>query len=68
VKDLAAEMTGLNVQNKNLTEQINIENEHVDNNLAVRNMLTQRESYPKSPSSRRCEEIAKEIGNGREKT
>jgi DNA-damage-inducible protein D len=47
-KDLAAEMTGLNVQNKNLTGQTNIENEHVDNNLAVRNMLTQRGIVPEN--------------------
>lgn len=47
-KDLAAEMTGLNVQSKNLTGQISIENEHVDNNLAVRNMLTQRGIIPEN--------------------
>ena len=41
-KDLAAEMTGLNVQAKDLKGQKIIEKEHVDNNLAVRNMLTQR--------------------------
>lgn len=47
-KDLAAEMTGLNVQNKNLKGQTSIENEHVDNNLAVRNMLTQRGIVPEN--------------------
>ncbi|THV56630.1 DNA damage-inducible protein D [Chryseobacterium candidae] len=45
-KDLAAEMTGLNVQNKNLKGQVNIEEEHVDNNVAVRNMLTNRGIIP----------------------
>lgn len=45
-KDLAAEMTGLNVQNKNLKGQLNIEEEHIDNNVAVRNMLTNRGIIP----------------------
>jgi DNA-damage-inducible protein D len=47
-KDLAAEMTGLNVQNKDLKGQPKIEKEHVDNNLAVRNMLTQRGIVPEN--------------------
>ena len=47
-KDLAAEMTGLNVQTKNLKGQTGIEKEHVDNNIAVRNMLTQRGIIPEN--------------------
>jgi DNA-damage-inducible protein D len=47
-KDLAAEMTGLNVQSKDLTGQSKIEEEHIDNNLAVRNMLTQRGIVPEN--------------------
>ena len=47
-KDLAAEMTGLNVQSKDLKGQINIEREHIDNNIAVRNMLTQRGIVPEN--------------------
>lgn len=47
-KDLAAEMTGLNVQNKNLKGQIKIEEEHIDNNIAVRNMLTNRGIIPEN--------------------
>jgi len=47
-KDLAAEMTGLNVQTKDLTGQGKIEKEHVDNNLAVRDMLTQRGIVPEN--------------------
>lgn len=47
-KDLAAEMTGLNVQSKDLKGQTKIEKEHIDNNLAVRNMLTQRGIVPES--------------------
>lgn len=47
-KDLAAEMTGLNVQNKDLKGQNRIENEHIDNNKAVRNMLRQRGIVPEN--------------------
>lgn len=47
-KDLAAEMTGLNVQTKDLKGQTKIETEHVDNNRAVRNMLTQRGIVPEN--------------------
>jgi len=47
-KDLAAEMTGLNVQNKDLKGQSNIEREHIDNNLAVREMLTKRGIVPEN--------------------
>jgi DNA-damage-inducible protein D len=47
-KDLAAEMTGLNVQNKDLKGHGFIEKEHVDNNLAVREMLTKRGIFPEN--------------------
>ena len=47
-KDLAAEMTGLNVQSKDLKGQTKIGKEHIDNNLAVRNMLTQRGIVPEN--------------------
>lgn len=47
-KDLAAEMTGLNTQTKDLKGQNFIEKEHVDNNVAVREMLTKRGIYPEA--------------------
>lgn len=47
-KDLAAEMTGLNVQSKDLIGQSKIEHEHIENNLAVRNMLTNRGIIPEN--------------------
>ena len=47
-KDLAAEMTGLNVQNKDLKGQSTIEKEHVDNNVAVRERLTKRGIFPEN--------------------
>lgn len=45
-KDLAAEMTSVNVQSKDLYGQSSIEQEHIDNNQAVRDMLIQREIVP----------------------
>ena len=45
-KDLAAEMTSINVQQKELYGQVPIEIEHVDNNTAVRDMLVNRGIYP----------------------
>ncbi len=45
-KDLAAEMTGLNVQTKDLKGQNPIEKEHIDNSAAVRKMLVERGIYP----------------------
>lgn len=47
-KDLAAEMTGLNVQSKDLNGQYPIEQEHIDNSTAVRNMLLQRGIKPEN--------------------
>lgn len=47
-KDLAAEMTGLNVQTKDLKGQNKIEKEHIDNNQAVRDMLTNRGIIPEN--------------------
>jgi len=47
-KDLASEMTGLNVQSKDLIGQSTIEQEHVDNNVAVRDMLTKRGIVPEN--------------------
>lgn len=45
-KDFAAEMTSVNVQQKDLHGQEQIGREHVDNNAAVRNMLLQRGIVP----------------------
>ncbi len=45
-KDLAAEMTSVNVQQKDLQGKPSIEREHVDNNSAVRNMLLDRGIRP----------------------
>lgn len=45
-KDFAAEMTSVNVQQKDLHGQRPIEQEHVENNAAVRDMLIGRGIYP----------------------
>jgi DNA-damage-inducible protein D len=50
-KDLAAEMTSVNVQQKDLYGQQPIEKEHVDNNAAVRSMLVDRGIYPERLSA-----------------
>lgn len=47
-KDLAAEMTSLNVQAKDLNGQSKIEKEHIDNNLAVREMMIKRGIVPEN--------------------
>lgn len=47
-KDFAAEMTSVNVQQKDLTGQTHIEREHIDNNTAVRNMLLDRGIRPEN--------------------
>lgn len=47
-KDLAAEMTSVNVQQKDLRGQVGVEREHVDNNSAVRNMLLDRGIRPET--------------------
>ena len=47
-KDLATEMTSLNVQNKNMKGYTSIEKEHVDNSSAVRKMLVERNIRPEN--------------------
>lgn len=47
-KDLAAEMTSVNVQQKDLIGQTKVEKEHTDNNVAVRNMLLDRGIRPEA--------------------
>lgn len=47
-KDLAAEMTGLNVQSKDLKGHNPIEKEHIDNSTAVRKMLVEWGIYPEN--------------------
>lgn len=66
-KDLAAEMTGLNVQTKDLKGQNPIEREHIDNNKAVRDMLTKRGIVPETlPPSEDLKKVQRRL-DGEEK-
>ena len=66
-KDLAAEMTGFNVQGKDLSGQTRIEKEHIDNNLAVRNMLMQRGIVPENlPTAEDVKKLQRKL-DGEEK-
>lgn len=47
-KDFAAEMTSVNIQTKDLQGEASITKEHVDNNAAVRKMLTERGIVPEN--------------------
>ena len=47
-KDFAAEMTSVNVQTKDLQGEASITREHVENNAAVRKMLTERGIVPEN--------------------
>lgn len=47
-KDFAAEMTNVNVQQKELYGETQITKEHVDNNTAVRNMMVRRGIVPEN--------------------
>lgn len=47
-KDLATEMTSLNVQTKDINGLTPIEHEHIDNNEAVRSMLIDRGIVPEN--------------------
>jgi DNA-damage-inducible protein D len=61
-KDLAAEMTSLNVQNKDLKGQNPIEREHVDNSSAVRDMLLKRGIKPEElPASEDVKKIQRKL-------
>lgn len=67
-KDLAAEMTGLNAQTKDLTGQASIEEEHIDNNLAVREMLTKRSIYPELlPPAEDVKKVKRKLENEEKK-
>jgi len=61
-KDLAAEMTGLNVQSKDLKSHNPIEKEHIENNIAVREMLTKRGIVPENlPASEDVKKLQRKL-------
>lgn len=67
-KDLAAEMTGLKVQLKDIKGQVPIEAEHIENNEAVREMLTQRGIFPELlPAAEDVKRVQKQLSSEAEK-
>lgn len=67
-KDLAAEMIGLNVQSKDLRNQIPIEKEHIDNNIAVCDMLANRGIKPENlPVSEDVKKLKRKLINEEKK-
>ncbi len=61
-KDLAAEMTSLNVQTGDLKGQDPIEKEHVDNSTAVRDMLLERGIHPENlPPSEDVKKVQRKL-------
>ena len=67
-KDLAAEMTGLNVQTKNLKGHHPIEEEHVDNSTAVRKMLVNRGIRPEQlPASGDIKKLQRKLDSEEKK-
>ena len=55
-------MTSVNVQQNNLYGQTSIENEHVDNNLAVRDMLVSRGIFPEQfPAGEDIKKVEKRL-------
>lgn len=68
-KDLAAEMTGINVQSKDLHGVSPIEKEHVDNNLAVREMLLKRGIIPEDlPAAEDVKKVERRLKSEEKKT
>ena len=64
-KDLAAEMTSVNVQTKNLYGQTPIEKEHIDNNTAVRDMLVGRGISPEQlPPAEDVKKVERRLAKG----
>jgi len=67
-KDLAAEMTSINVQSKELKDHSPIEKEHIDNNKAVRSVLINRGIHPeKLPPSEDVKKLQRKLANEEKK-
>jgi len=68
-KDLAAEMTSINVQTKDLQGAQPIETEHIDNNLAVRKMLLDRGIAPEQlPPAEDIKKVKRKLKNDEKTT
>ena len=67
-KDFAAEMTSVNVQAKDLQGEASITKEHVDNNAAVRKMLTERGIIPENlPAAEDVKKVERRLASEEKK-
>ena len=67
-KDFAAEMTSVNVQTKDLQGETAITKEHVDNNAAVRKMLTERGIIPENlPPAENVKKVERRLASEEKK-
>jgi len=67
-KDFAAEMTSVNVQTKDLHGEVSITKEHVDNNAAVRKMLTERGIIPEDlPAAEDVKKVERRLASEEKK-
>ena len=67
-KDFAAEMTSVNVQAKDLHGEASITKEHVDNNAAVRKMLTERGIVPENlPAAEDVKKVERRLASEQKK-
>ena len=67
-KDFAAEMTSVNVQTKDLQGETAITKEHIDNNAAVRKMLTERGIIPENlPAAEDVKKVERRLASEEKK-
>lgn len=67
-KDFAAEMTSVNVQTKDLHGEVSITKEHVDNNAAIRKMLTERGIIPEDlPAAEDVKKVERRLASEEKK-
>lgn len=67
-KDFAAEMTSVNVQTKDLHGEASITQEHVENNAAVRKMLTERSIIPENlPAAEDVKKVERRLASEEKK-
>ena len=67
-KDFAAEMTSVNVQNKDLRGEGSITREHIDNNAAVRKMLIERGIIPENlPAAEDVKKVERRLASEQKK-
>jgi DNA-damage-inducible protein D len=67
-KDFAAEMTSVNVQTKDLQGETAITKEHIDNNAAVRKMLTERGIIPEDlPAAEDVKKVERRLASEKKK-